>query len=101
MHARTLVIVYNNQDSVQKFSVRSQRTYVLISAHFGIGSVENLVSNLRNRFIKRYGETETIIYVKCCADWFVCLGVFLFIAFFNFFLLNLFIYVVLGYHIRW
>jgi len=24
---------------------------------------------------------QTVIYVKCCADWFVCLGVFLFIAF--------------------
>jgi len=24
---------------------------------------------------------QTIIYVKCCAHWFVCLGIFLFIAF--------------------
>jgi len=27
---------------------------------------------------------QTIIYVKCCADWFVCLSVFLFIAFVSF-----------------
>jgi len=43
--------------------------------HFGIDSVENLVADRRNRFINRYGET--IIYVNyCCADWFLCLGVF-------------------------
>ena len=29
-----------------------------IRVHFGIGSVENLVPNRRNRFIKRYGETD-------------------------------------------
>ena len=34
---------------------------------------------------------QTIIYVKCCDDWFVCLRVFLFIAF-VFFLLAKFIY---------
>jgi len=43
--------------------------------------VENLVADRRNRFINRYGETDNILYVKCCADWFVCLTVFLFIAF--------------------
>jgi len=37
---------------------------------------------------------QTIIYVKYCADWFVCLSVFLFIAFDNFCWLNLFMYVV-------
>jgi len=26
--------------------------------HFGIDSVENLVASRRNRFIKRYGETD-------------------------------------------
>ena len=29
-----------------------------ISVHFGRYSVENLVPNRRNRFIKRYGETD-------------------------------------------
>jgi len=42
-----------------------------------------------------------IIYVKCWADWFVCLAVFYLLRLFNFCLLNLFIYVVLGYRIRW
>jgi len=30
----------------------------IISAHFGIESVENLVAIRRNRFINRYGETD-------------------------------------------
>jgi len=34
----------------------SKDLYIEISAHFGIESVENLVSNRRNRFINRYGE---------------------------------------------
>jgi len=34
---------------------------------------------------------QAIIYVKCCADLFICLGVFL-LPLFNFSLLNLFIY---------
>ena len=59
----------------------SKDLYIEISAHFGIESVENLVANRRNRLTNRYGETDNIIYVKCCADWFVCLCVFLFIAF--------------------
>ena len=57
--------------------------YVLcikISAYFGIESVENLVANRRNRCINRHG----VIYVKCCADWSVCLSVFLSIAFVQF-----------------
>ena len=58
----------------------SKDLYIEISTHFGIESVENLVANRRNRFLNRYGETDNIIYVKCCADWFVCLSVFLFIA---------------------
>ena len=33
--------------------------YIEISAHFGIESVENLVANRRNRFINRYGETDS------------------------------------------
>jgi len=60
----------------------SKELYCEISAHIGTDSVENLVANRRNRFIKRYGETEyqTIIYANCCADRIGCLGVFLFIA---------------------
>jgi len=30
----------------------------IISAHFGIEAVENLVAIRRNRFINRYGETD-------------------------------------------
>ena len=58
----------------------SKDACIEISAHFGIESVENLVANRRNRFINRCGETD-IVYVKCCADWSVCLCVFLSIAF--------------------
>jgi len=61
------------------FGAMSKDLYIEISAHFGIESVENLIADRRNRFINRYGETD--IYVKCCADWFFCLSVFLFIAF--------------------
>ena len=69
------------------------RLYIEISAHFGIESVENLVDNRRNRFSEQLYSSQsdkektdvakqTIIYVECCADCFVCLqGVFLFIAF--------------------
>jgi len=35
--------------------------YIEISAHFGIESVENLVADRRNRFIKRYGETDNYL----------------------------------------
>jgi len=35
--------------------------YIEISAHFGIESVENLVADRRNRFINRYGETESYL----------------------------------------
>jgi len=39
---------------------------------------------------------QTIIYVKCCADWFICLIVFFYLLrLFNFFLVHFFIYVVL------
>jgi len=38
------------------FGAMSKDLYIEISAHFGIESVENLVSNRRNRFINRYGE---------------------------------------------
>jgi len=47
----------------------SEDLYIKISAHFGIESVENLIADRRNRFINRYGK-QTIIYVKCYADWF-------------------------------
>ena len=33
----------------------------VISAHFGSESVENLVAIRRNRFIKRYGETDNYL----------------------------------------
>jgi len=91
-----------------------------ISAHFGTESVENLVADRRNRFINiiiiilyyillLYGETDNYLcqMLRC---WFVCLSVFLWIGLilffyllrlFNFCFLNLFIYVVLGYHKRW
>jgi len=62
------------------FRAMSKDLYSEISAHFGIDSVENLVANRRNRFITDMVK-QTIIYVNSCADRFVCLSVFLFIAF--------------------
>jgi len=58
----------------------SKDLYIEISAHFGIESVENLVVNAEIVLLTDMAK-QTIIYVKCCADWFVCLSVFLFIAF--------------------
>ena len=40
------------------FGAMSKELYCEISAHIGTDSVENLVANRRNRFIKKYGETE-------------------------------------------
>jgi len=62
------------------FGAMSKDLYIEISAHFGRESVENWVANHRNRFLTDMVK-QTIIYVSYCADRFVCLGVFLFIAF--------------------
>jgi len=43
----------------------SKDLYVEISAHFGIESVENVIADRRNRFINRYGETDTYL----CQIW--------------------------------
>jgi len=59
---RTQLIVYNKQDVVYKtFRAMSKDLYSEIFVHFGIDSVENLVANRRNRFIKRYGETDNCL----------------------------------------
>ena len=39
----------------------SKDLYIEISAHVGIESVENLVADRRNRFINRYGETDSYL----------------------------------------
>ena len=43
------------------FGAVSADLYIEISAHFGSESVENLVAIRRNRFIKRYGETDNYL----------------------------------------
>jgi len=43
------------------FGAMSKDLYIELSAHFGIESVENLVANRRNRFINRYGETDSYL----------------------------------------
>jgi len=43
------------------FGAMSKDLYIEISAQFGVDSVENLVANRRNRFIKRYGETDNYL----------------------------------------
>ena len=66
-----------------------------ICAHFGTGSVENLVANQRNRFIV---VIQTIIFVKYSLIRFVCLAVFFIVRFFNF--CSLIYSFILCYHIR-
>jgi len=56
------------------FGAMSKELCVEISAHFGIESVENLVAIV----VEIALLTDLAI---CCADWFVCLGVFLSVAF--------------------
>ena len=63
------------------FGAMSNDLYVEISAHFDIETVENLVANRRKTVLLTYMAKQTIIYAKCSADWFICLSVFLFIAF--------------------
>ena len=43
----------------------SKDSYVEISAHFGIESVENVIADRRSRFINRYGETDNYL----CQIW--------------------------------
>ena len=43
------------------FGAMSNDLYIEISARCGIESVENLVANLRNRFINKYGETDNYL----------------------------------------
>jgi len=45
-------IVYNI------FGAMSEDLYSEICVHFGVDSVVNFVANRRNRFIKKYGETD-------------------------------------------
>jgi len=76
----------------------SKDLYIVISAHFGIESVENLIADRRNRFINRFGETDN--YLCQMLRWLVqfvwlyfsiyCVCLFPFAKFFFFF-----IYVVL------
>jgi len=73
----------------------SKDLYIEISEHFGIESVENLIAD-REIVLSTDMAKQTIIYVKCCADWFICLTLFFYLLrLFNFCLLNSFIYVVL------
>jgi len=43
------------------FGAMPKDLYIEISAHFGIESVENLITDRRNRFINRYGETDNYL----------------------------------------
>jgi len=43
------------------FGARSKGLYSEICVHFGIDSVESLVANHRNRFIKRYSKTDNYL----------------------------------------
>jgi len=67
------------------------------AADFGIDSVENLVTNRRNRFVNRYGETGN--YPRQMFRWFVSSVWVYFLRLFNVCLLYLFI--VLSCRIRW
>ena len=52
-----------------------------INAHFGIESLEIWLLIAEIALLADMAKQTIIIYVKCCADWFVCLDVFLFIVF--------------------
>ena len=54
---------------------RFQNLYSEISAHFGIDSVKNWLLIVEIALLTDMMK-QTIVYVSCCADWFVCLGVF-------------------------
>ena len=67
------------------------------AVNFGIDSVENLVTNRRNRFVNRHGETGN--YPRQMFCWFVSSVWVYFLRLFNVCLLYLFI--VLSCRIRW
>jgi len=50
-----------NKTAYKIFGAVPKDLYSEICVHFGIDSVENLVANRRNRFIKRYGETDSYL----------------------------------------
>ena len=53
-------IVYNI------FGAMSEDLYSEICVHFGVDSVVNFVANRRNRFIKKYGETDNYLCQTLC-----------------------------------
>ena len=55
-----------NNIAYKIFGAMSKDTYIEISAHFGIESVENLVAIRQNRFIKRCGETDNYLCQMLC-----------------------------------
>ena len=54
----------------------SKDLYIEISEHFGIESVENLIADREIVLSTDMAKQTIIIYVKCCADWFICLTLF-------------------------
>ena len=62
------------------FGAVLKNLYSEIWVHFGIDSVENLVANRRNRFIKSYSETDNYLCQIFYLSVSFCLAVF-FIAF--------------------
>ena len=48
------------------FGAMSKDLYSEICVHFGIDSVENLVTSRRNRFINIYGETDNYLCELLC-----------------------------------
>ena len=67
----------------------SKDLYSEMCVHFGIDSVENLVADRRNRFIKRCGETDN--YFCQMLRWYVSLvWLYFLLHSFNFCLLYLF-----------
>ena len=79
------------------FGAMSKELSSEICAHFGTGSVENLVANRRNRFINRCGNTDDY-FCQIFADPFRLFGCIFYCAFFNF--CSLIYSFILCYHIR-
>ena len=80
------------------FGAMSSDWYSEICVHFGIDSVENLVANRRNRFIKRYGETDNYLCqmlrwsVSLVSLYFYCICLISVCCIYS---------CILSYHVRW
>ena len=80
------------------FGAMSKDSCTEICVRFGIDSEENLVANWRNRFVKRYDETENYL-CQTLRRSVSFVWLYFLLRSFNFCLLYLFIYFVLPHEV--